>query len=84
MNDINAETSVPTAEKVSLINRAKRPFTSDNATSKAKTLGSKAKNVAAVVGVVAVAGGGALYLTKKRSIKLEATLPDVSVTTEDA
>lgn len=43
----------------------------------------KLKNAAAVVGVVTIAGVAAATVAKKKSAKVEVTLPDVDVTTND-
>ena len=49
---------------------------------KQSNITSKAKNIAAVVGVVTVVGVVAATVTKKKSAKVNVTLPDVDVTTD--
>lgn len=85
MNDQNSETLVSTESKPRLRDRLKRSETPSDAPSKPKTtIGQKAKNAAAVVGVVTVVGVTAAAVAKKKSAKIEVTLPDVDVTTTDA
>jgi hypothetical protein len=84
MNDKQPETTVSTPSKPSLTDRVLRRDPNAEATPKPKTtLGHKAKNVAAVVGVVAVGAYVVSAVSKKKSVKVEATLPDVDVTTTD-
>jgi len=86
MNDQNPETSVPTdSPKRSLRDRiAGRVATTDNASKPKSTIGQKAKTALAVVGGVTLVGVVAGFVTKKKSAKVEVTLPDVDVATEDA
>lgn len=83
MNDqTTSETAAPSDSKRSI----RHPFvkndnTHSDTTSKLKTIRSKAKTVAAVVGVVALAGVVAGSVAKKKNVNSVAvTLPDVDVT----
>lgn len=85
MNDQNPTETVPTETKPRIRDRFQRSHTTEGETSKPKrTLREKAKNVAAVVGVVTVVGVVAATVAKKKSAKVEVTLPDLDVTTSDA
>lgn len=86
MNDQNnTETVAQTDPKPGWRNRIARNAAPEGETSKPKsTIAQKAKNVAAVVGVVAVVGTVAAVVANKKSAKVEVTLPDVDLTTQDA
>lgn len=87
MNDQNptedvAQTETKPRIKDRILRRTDAPA---DAESKPKsTIAQKAKNAAAVVGVVTVVGVAAAAIAKKKSAKLEVTLPDVDLTTQDA
>jgi hypothetical protein len=85
MNDQNPETIVPTDSKPNWRDRiAGRVATSDQASKPKSNFGQKAKTALAVVGGVTLVGAAAGFVTRKKSAKVEVTLPDVDVTTEDA
>lgn len=86
MNDKKPEVIEEVTEsKPSFRDRLRRSATNLDPSSKPKTtFGQKAKNVAAVVGVVAVAGAVAAAVSKKKSASVDLTLPDLDVTLKDA
>lgn len=86
MNDQNpTETVASTESKSRLRDRLARSNRPVNVTSKPKSsIAQKAKNAAAVVGVVTVVGVVAATVTKRKSAKVEVTLPDLDITTQDA
>lgn len=84
MTEENTEVTAPTETKTSFRDRLKRNKTKNSSTNETKSLKDKAKNVAAVIGVVAVAGVVAGAVAKKKSAQIEVTLPDVDVATTDA
>lgn len=83
MNDQNTESVAPQAEsKPRLRDRLFGGSTVNNATSKPKTpVVEKAKNVAAVIGVLTVIGVTAAIVTKRKSVDIDLTLPDVDIST---
>lgn len=84
MNQQNpTETNTSNAHKPTFRERLARTPADPNATSKSSSLKEKAKTVAAVVGVVSVAGVIAASAANKRRAKVEVTLPNVDVTTTD-
>lgn len=84
MNDQTPEAEVVTEPKSKLRDRLRRSDAAADDTSKPKrNLREKAKNVAAVIGVVTVVGAAAAFATKKKSAKVEVTLPDVEVSTDN-
>lgn len=85
MNDQNpTETVAPTESKPRLRDRLTRSNTTDATPKTKSSFKDKAKNVAAVVGVVTVVGVVAAAVTKRKSARVEVTLPDVEVSTQDA
>ena len=84
MTEENTEVTAPTDAKPSFRDRLKRDKTKNSSTTETKSFKDKAKNVAAVIGVVSVAGVVAATVAKKKSAQIEVTLPDVDVATTDA
>lgn len=84
MTDKTTETTVPTDSKPSIRERAAaRLAPSDNASKPKSTIAQKAKTALTVVGAVTVVGAAAAWVSKKKSAKVEVTLPDVDITTTD-
>lgn len=73
MNDKTPETVVQAEPKPSLKDRIKQ-----------SNITTKAKNIAAVVGVVTVVVAVVAVATKKSGASVDVTLPDVDITTKDA
>lgn len=85
MNDKNTETDVSTSSKPSARQRVANAISpsSENEPKPKTKFGQKARTALQVVGAVALVGTAAAWVANKKSVKVEATLPDVDITSTD-
>jgi cytochrome b len=86
MNNQNPDISSlpPTEPKSRFRNPLRKSDSTTDTQSKVRSIKEKAKNTAAVVGVVAVAGVVAANVAKRRGVKgVHVDLPDMEVTTSN-
>lgn len=83
MSDITQPVTTDSSEpKVSRFAKLRNRASTGETSSKLNSIKEKAKTGLAIVGVVSVAGVVAATVAKKKSAKVELTLPDVDVTTD--